>query len=75
MLDPVIVQLGRDCTGSRTVDLRLGEMPTTSVRWWIFAVGEKEAFIAKHDLCHRVVLRWAKMVANGSIAHFTHKPR
>ena len=42
-------------------------------RYLALPYGEKEAFIAKHDLCHRTVLRWATMVADGSIAHYTHK--
>jgi len=42
-------------------------------RYLSLPYGEKEAFIARHDLCHRTVLRWATMVADGSIAHYTHK--
>ena len=42
-------------------------------RYLSLPYGEKEAFLAKHDLCHRTVLRWATMVADGSIAHYTHK--
>lgn len=42
-------------------------------RYLALPYGEKEAFLAKHDLCHRTVLRWATMVADGSIAHYTHK--
>ena len=42
-------------------------------RYLSLTYGEKEAFIARHDLCHRTVLRWATMVADGSIAHYTHK--
>ena len=41
-------------------------------RYLALPYGEKEAFLAKHDLCHRTVLRWATMVADGSIAHYTH---
>ena len=42
-------------------------------RYLSLPYGEKEAFIARHDLCLRTVLRWATMVADGSIAHYTHK--
>ena len=42
-------------------------------RYLALPYGEKEAFLAKHDLCHRTVLRWATMVADGSIAHYTHR--
>lgn len=42
-------------------------------RYLALPYGEKEAFLAKHDLSHRTVLRWATMVADGSIAHYTHK--
>lgn len=42
-------------------------------RYLALPYGQKEAFLAKHDLCHQTVLRWATMVADGSIAHYTHK--
>lgn len=42
-------------------------------RYLSLPYGEKEAFIAKHDLCHPTMLRWVTMVVDGSIAHYTHK--
>lgn len=42
-------------------------------RYLSLPYGEKEAFLAKHDLCHPTMLRWVTMVADGSIAHYTHK--
>lgn len=76
-------QLGRlTCAQQKAASVGDEELPAvldaaavTSLvqRYLSLPYGEKEAFIARHDLCHRTVLRWATMVADGSIAHYTHK--